>query len=309
MSKKAAAKKGLRAAEARAVATGATVPASPAPGPLKLQREESDGTVGSIARSLRRKRPDLGEDPSDTASASYLAASFIAYAFDKNPQTPAQWCKVLGEVLEDARVTFEEDETDNDEAIGWVIEDLRSKSVLLRKEPQIDVGSVVLALLEEDQEWHEAGVEEDLGDGTFRVRFFEYGKPQKTASANICQIDTIVNDEDTEDAPQEGECEMCHRRMLLTFHHLIPKDTHPTYLKKPAQLASVGIHGDPTRSFLNSYGTMVCGRCHSNIHQLAPNAVLAKEYNTLEKILAQPRIQSWIEWAAKQTPHGTQRRD
>jgi len=140
------------------------------------------------------------------------------------------------------------------------------------------------------------------------LTFFEYGKPQKTPSANIRQLNTIVNDEDTEESLQQGECEMCRRVMLLTFHHLIPKDTHPTYLKKPGQLASVGIEGEPTRGFLNTYGTMVCGRCHSNIHALAPNTVLAKEYNTLEKILAHPKIESWVSWASKQTPHGTQTR-
>jgi len=82
----------------------------------------------------------------------------MAYAFERNPQTAAQWCKLLGEVLEDARVTLDED--DNEGALCSVIEDLRGKGVLLTPEPQIEVGSAVLALLDEDQDWHEAGVEE-----------------------------------------------------------------------------------------------------------------------------------------------------
>lgn len=290
--------KGERAAAARAVATGANTSSDLPPGPLQLQREESDGTVARVARSLRKKRPDLGEDPSDEASANYLAASFIAYASDKNPQTEEQWCKVLIEVLEDAGMVLDED--DNEDAIQWVIADLSSKGVLMTPKPQIEVGAMVLALLAEDDDWHEAIVDEDLGNGTFRIIFLEYGKPQDTLAANIRRQDAIVDDEGTEDARKEGDCEMCGRRLWLTFHHLIPKDTHPTYMNKPAQLASVGIEGEPSRGFLNTYGTMVCGQCHSYVHSLASNVVLAKEYNTLQKILDHPKIQRWVEWASKQ---------
>merc|ERR1712083_1213466 len=125
----------------------------------------------------------------------------------------------------------------------------------------------------------------------------EYGKPQETPAAKIRTLDAVVDDEGTEDTMQEGVCEMCDRHLLLSFHHLIPKDTHPTYLKK--RLPS-GVEGEPTRSFLNSYGTMVCRACHSFIHHLATNEVLAKEYNTLEKILEHPRVQRWVGWARTQ---------
>merc|ERR1719502_2272581 len=165
--------------------------------------------------------------------------------------------------------------------------------------PQIEVGSTVLALLQADDDWHEAVVEESLAPGSFRLIFLEYGHSQDTLAENIRRQDTIVDDEDTEEC-QEGDCEMCHRRLLLTFHHLIPKDTHPTYLKRPGQLASVGIEGEPSRGFLNTYGTMVCRQCHSHIHSLASNEVLAREYNTLQKILDHPKIQRWVEWASKQ---------
>jgi len=291
--------KGERAAAARAVAAGygANV-SSPAPGPLQLQREESDATVAKIVRTLRKKRPDLGEDPSDEASAAYLAASFIAYASDKGPQSEAHWCKLLKEVLEDAGTTLDDD--DNDDAIRWVIGDLSNKGVLLTPKPQIEVGASVLALLEEDEDWHEAIVAEALADSMFRIIFLEYGKPQDTPVANIRRQDAIVDDEGTEESLQEGDCELCGRALLLTFHHLIPKDTHPTYLKSQSQLASVGIEGEPSRGFLNTYGTMVCRQCHSHIHSLATNQVLAREYNTLQKILDHPKIQRWVEWASKQ---------
>lgn len=293
--------KGERAAAARASATGGYTivnSSSPAPGPLQLQREDSNGTVTKISRALRKKRPDLGEDPSDDASAAYLAASFIAYASEKSPQTETQWSDVLAEVLADARTPLDEDE--NDAAIRGVIADLISKGVLVVVAPQLEVGAMVLALLDEDEDWHEAVVEEAIGSGVFRVVFLEYGKSQDTPAGNIRRHDSIVEDEGTEDMVQDGDCELCQRHLLLTFHHLIPKDTHPTYLKRPGQLASIGIEGEPSRGFLNTYGTMVCRQCHSHIHSLASNDALAREYNTLQKILDHPKIQRWVEWASKQ---------
>merc|ERR1712232_54917 len=141
--------------------------------------------------------------------------------------------------------------------------------------------------------------QETLGGSRLLLVFLEYGKPQETPLANVRAIDTVADDEGTESELREGECELCHRQKLLTFHHLIPKDTHPTYMNKPSQLASVGVKGEPTRSFLNTYGTMVCSQCHSNIHKIAPNPVLAEEYNTLEKILSVEKIQRWVEWTSK----------
>lgn len=285
-----------RAANARATAGGSNEIASFASaGPIKLQREQSDGTVQRIARVLRRRRPDLGEDPADEAGAVYLASSLVAYSVDKDPQTIEQWCSVLSEVLTDACMTLDDEE--NDVAVRWVIKELVRTNVLHTLEPRIEPGSLVLGVLTEDGQWHEAFVQSALEDGQLRLVFLEYGKPQDTAASDIRAMDTIVDDGDTEGKLQEGDCEMCGRHLLLTFHHLIPKDTHPTYLKKrlPA-----GIEGEPTRSFLNTYGTMVCRQCHSYIHSLASNEVLAKEYNTLTKILEHPRVQRWVEWAGKQ---------
>lgn len=292
--------RGQRAAAARAVATGAANSTSPVPGPLKLQREDSDGTLANIARSLRKQQPNLGDDPSDQAGASFLAASFVAYAAEEKPQTQDQWCGVLSKVLEDAGISLDEDDTDD--ATRLVIADLSSKGVLASPAPEIEAGAMVLGLLEEDSEWHEAIVQEASGQDAFRIVFLQYGKPQITLATNIRLKDDVVDDEGTEELHKEGNCELCGRRMLLTFHHLIPKDTHPTYMGKPSQLASVGIEGEPTRGFLNTYGTMVCSQCHSNIHSLASNVILAKEYNTLAKILEHPKIQRWVEWAGKQRP-------
>jgi len=138
------------------------------------------------------------------------------------------------------------------------------------------------------------------GDGVFGVLFLEYGKPQDTPVNSIRLMEMVVDDEEAEEALQLGKCEMCDREKLLTFHHLIPKDAHSTYLKKRLP---PGIEGEPTRHFLNTYGTMICRQCHSFVHRIAPNSELAKEYNTLQKIMDEPSVQAWVKWVGRQD-HG-----
>jgi len=289
-------KKEARVAALRAESTGDGIVAGGATGsaPLELRPDASDADEKVIARVLRAKRPDLGEDAGGEAGAPYLASSLLAYASERHPGTAAAWQRVLAEVLADAGAVL--DDEDNDDAIRWVVEELSRKRVLVRPEPKIEEGALVLALLVEDDEWHEAVVQARLGDALFRVVFLEYGKPQETVAANIRLMDLVVDD-GAEDTVQEGKCEMCGQERLLTFHHLIPKDVHPTYLKKRLP---PGINGEPTRGFLNTYGTMICKHCHSFVHRLAPNDVLAREYNTLEKILEHPSVQRWVAWAGHQ---------
>lgn len=265
---------------------------------LELRPGEAEQVERQIARAFRLVRPLVDDEAPECGGAAFLASSLAAYALDRLPGArgpAAAWCRVLSEVLADAATVLDED--DNEDAVRRVIEELVRKGVLVAPRPQLEVGSPVLALLTEDDDWHEAVVERALGDRSFRVVFLEYGKPQDTAEKDIRAIDTVLDDEGAEGNLQEGTCEMCSRQLLLTFHHLIPKDTHPTYLKKrlPA-----GIEGEPTRHFLNSYGTMVCRHCHAYVHRLASNEVLAKEYNTLEKILATPSVQRYVQWAGQQ---------
>lgn len=269
------------------------VAAAPAAGPLELV--ESEDLEKRIARALRARREDLGEDPGEAAGAPYLAASFVAYAADKQPQLKSQWCKVLLEVLDDAGSFLDED--DNEEAVSSFIDDLVARKVLAPIVAQIEQGSVVLAVLAEDEAWHQAVVQRDLGGGVFGVLFLEYGKPQDTPVDSIRLMEMAVDDEETEGALQLGKCEMCDREKLLTFHHLIPKDTHSTYLKRRLP---PGIEGEPTRQFLNSYGTMICRHCHSFVHSIAPNTELAKEYNTVQKIMDVPSVQAWVKWVGGQ---------
>lgn len=165
-----------------------------------------------------------------------------------------------------------------------------------RQRAQYAIGATCLVVLEEDEEWHPARivahVENDEVEviSQVRVEFVEYGKQQVVDVAGVV-LEQDVADAEDEDALLPSECELCHRVMHITLHHLIPRVTHPKYLKKGY-----------TREFLNTCARL-CRQCHSKIHSTEDNKTLAREYNTLDKLLAHPDIRRWVEYARKQRSH------
>lgn len=174
---------------------------------------------------------------------------------------------------------------------------------------QYAVGKCCLAVLEEDKEWHPAVIslqvtpeeEEENTTGAqkkittkkkrgppfhLEIEFIEFGKKQ------VVLMEDIVLDEDRADKESEldtsGLCEMCERPMNLTAHHLTPRVTHSRYLKQGY-----------TREFLNTC-IMICRPCHSKVHSTEDERTLAREFNTLEKIMAHPEIVRWVSYARKQ---------
>lgn len=175
---------------------------------------------------------------------------------------------------------------------------------------QYAVGKRCLAVLEEDEEWHSAVIsmqvapeeEEENATGAqkkitkkkkkhgppfhLEIEFIEFGKKQ------VVLMEDVVLDEDRADRESEldtsGLCEMCERPMNLTAHHLTPRVTHSRYLKQGY-----------TREFLNTC-IMICRQCHSKIHSTEDERTLAREFNTLEKIMAHPEIVRWVSYAHKQ---------
>lgn len=84
-------------------------------------------------------------------------------------------------------------------------------------------------------------------------------------------------------------CAMCEREKPLTFHHLIPKSTHTKkWCKKRYSRAQLHL------------GIYVCRACHSKIHQVFDEKTLARYVNTLEKIMADEGIQTFVAWVSKQ---------
>merc|ERR1712014_29706 len=112
-------------------------------------------------------------------------------------------------------------------------------------------------------------------------------KRQQTRREDVVALEAVADDDGAES--KVGCCELCGREELtLTFHHLIPKEVHGRFLGKglppgiEEAAAAQGLEPKPTREFLNSYVSMLCRFCHSTVHRLAPNAVLAERYNSLE---------------------------
>ncbi|PSK53930.1 hypothetical protein B9Z65_7736 [Elsinoe australis] len=85
------------------------------------------------------------------------------------------------------------------------------------------------------------------------------------------------------------ECEICDRSQLpLTYHHLIPKQMHAKAVKrgwaKEWELAKVA---------------WLCRACHSFVHRITGNEELAKELNSVEKLMEREEVRSWGKWVGR----------
>jgi len=90
---------------------------------------------------------------------------------------------------------------------------------------------------------------------------------------------------------EEGCCLMCERKMLLTFHHVVPKEVHEWYKK----------HHGMTKNQLNQ-GIMICRPCHSALHSFEDNKTLAEKYSTINAIMDHPKVQKWLPYIRKRRP-------
>ncbi|KAG7396227.1 hypothetical protein PHYBOEH_002607 [Phytophthora boehmeriae] len=165
-----------------------------------------------------------------------------------------------------------------------------------RLETQFAIGKSCLVVLEEDEAWHPARITQHVAEDSddedddrpieLEVEFIEFGKKQIVREDELVLDEDVAGREDAED--MSGLCEMCERPMNMTAHHLIPRVMHHKYLR-------MGY----TREFLNTC-IMICRQCHSKIHSTEDNKTLAREYNTLDKIMQHPKIIVWVAYARKQ---------
>jgi hypothetical protein len=80
-------------------------------------------------------------------------------------------------------------------------------------------------------------------------------------------------------------CQLCDRPVPdLTEHHLVPRQ----YTKRR--------HLEPGPT------VWLCSPCHKQIHTLFDNHTLARDLNTLERLKAEPRLQTFVAWVRKQRP-------
>mmetsp|Transcript_31811 Transcript_31811/g.46880 ORF Transcript_31811/g.46880 Transcript_31811/m.46880 type:complete len:296 (+) Transcript_31811:88-975(+) len=120
---------------------------------------------------------------------------------------------------------------------------------------------------------------------------------------------------DEEECVGEGDCELCERTMPLTKHHLIPKSTWPAMKRRilnaegsknesillecfqphlPEDLTSASVRVFLVRT------CSICRPCHSMIHRIHDNKVLAENFNTVDKLLTDEDVVKFCRWANKQ---------
>lgn len=87
-----------------------------------------------------------------------------------------------------------------------------------------------------------------------------------------------------------GKCKLCEREEELTSHHLIPKQVHSkNWCKKMF-----------TKDDMNKRRANLCKMCHKTVHKFFTHSELAKEYNTVELLLANEKIIKHVKWLKKQ---------
>lgn len=84
-------------------------------------------------------------------------------------------------------------------------------------------------------------------------------------------------------------CEICTRdHVPLTYHHLIPRSVHDKVLKRKwhakEELGNVA---------------WLCRACHSFVHGLGSNELLARELFTVEKLLEREEVTRWAAWVGR----------
>lgn len=85
------------------------------------------------------------------------------------------------------------------------------------------------------------------------------------------------------------DCEICGRDWVpLTYHHLIPRAVHAKVLRR-------GWHREEDLQAV----AWLCRACHSFVHRLAGHEELAREYFTVDRLLAREEVRSFAAWVGR----------
>lgn len=88
---------------------------------------------------------------------------------------------------------------------------------------------------------------------------------------------------------QASDCEICGRDWVpLTYHHLIPRFVHGKALKR-------GWHRQEDLQNV----AWLCRACHSFVHRLFGHEELAREYFTVERLVAREEVRSFAGWVGR----------
>ncbi|PKS07130.1 hypothetical protein jhhlp_005730 [Lomentospora prolificans] len=84
-------------------------------------------------------------------------------------------------------------------------------------------------------------------------------------------------------------CEICGRDWInLSYHHLIPRMVHDKVVRR-------GWH---KKEDLENVAWL-CGACHRFVHSFANHEDLARNYYTVERLLAEEKVRQWAGWVGK----------
>jgi hypothetical protein len=154
-----------------------------------------------------------------------------------------------------------------------------------------------------------------------------------TSDEEVIAIENGDDDDDDDSIIGPGLCVFCERGMKLTRHHLIPKSTWRRLEAKLVTMATAAssnqvwdnedgrlshlvpqirdtaallqspnckINTGTVRHVLRQQTVDLCRPCHSQVHRLHDNMTLAREYNTADRLLADPSIFKFAKWASQQ---------
>lgn len=113
--------------------------------------------------------------------------------------------------------------------------------------------------------------------------------PVLTTYLTTVAIPTPTTPNTTNSRAVAEECEICGRDWVpLTYHHLIPRFVHDKAVRR-------GWH---RREDLQRVAWL-CRACHSFVHRLAGHEELAREYDTVERLLAREEVRSFAAWVGR----------
>jgi hypothetical protein len=96
------------------------------------------------------------------------------------------------------------------------------------------------------------------------------------------------SDDDVNDNKTNFNCQICERYVKLTRHHVYPRETHKTCLKR-------GIDTTELNKTIS-----ICKMCHATIHRIFSNDELSKNFFSLELLLGEERVIKYAKWASSQ---------
>lgn len=86
-----------------------------------------------------------------------------------------------------------------------------------------------------------------------------------------------------------SECEICGRDWVpLTYHHLIPRFVHAKAIKR-------GWHRQEDLQNV----AWLCRACHSFVHRVLGHEELARDYFTVERLVAREEVRSFAGWVGR----------